>query len=144
MKGKLRVVQPSRSLVPTEPLGEGRGSLAIHVWPTLKPDKYGKRSSAFSKWFGNHKRSAGLQDPKLTFHSLRHTFVNGLKQLEVAETVIAELVGHTNHSITLSRYGKRYNLPLLNKAVQAVNVPVIGHSGTYAGDAAPVWTTGGR
>ena len=91
------------------------------MWPSLKPDKYGKRSSAFSKWFGNHKRSAGLQDPKLTFHSLRHTFVNGLKQLEVAETVIAELVGHTNHSITLSRYGKRYNLPLLNKAVQAVD-----------------------
>ena len=69
------------------------------MWPTLRPDKYGKRSSAFSKWFGRYKRSAGLNDPKLTFHSLRHTFVDKLKQIEVPEAVIAELVGHRNHSI---------------------------------------------
>ena len=87
---------------------------------------YGKRSSAFSKWFGRYKRSAGLNDPKLAFHSLRHTFVDKLKQIEVPEAVIAELVGHRNHSITLSRYGKRYNLPLLNKAVQSMEADLWG------------------
>ncbi len=46
--------------------------------------------------------------------------MNTLKQLEVSEAVIAELVGHKNDSITLSRYGKRYNLPLLNKAIQSL------------------------
>ena len=91
-------------------------------WPTLRADKYGKRSSAFSKWFGRYKRASGLKDPKLIFHSLRHTFVNTLKQLEVSEAVIAELVGHKNDSITLSRYGKRYNLPLLNKAIQSLEI----------------------
>ena len=45
------------------------------MWHTFKADKYGKRSSAFSKWFGRYKRLAWLKDPKLTFHSLRHTFV---------------------------------------------------------------------
>ena len=83
-------------------------------WPTLRADKYGKRSSAFSKWFGRYKRASGLKDPKLIFHSLRHTFVNTLKQLEVSEAVIAELVGHKNEC------GKRYNLPLLNKAIQSL------------------------
>ena len=92
------------------------------MWPTFKADKYGKRSSAFSTWFGRYKRSAWLKDPKLTIHSLRHTFVNTLKQLEVSEAVIAELVGHKNDSITLSRYGKRYNLPLLNKAIQSLEI----------------------
>lgn len=87
------------------------------VWPELCQDKFGKFSMSFTKWFGRAKRRAGILDPKLTFHSLRHTFVNELKQQGVGEAVIAQLVGHTNVSITFGRYGKDYQMEILSSAV---------------------------
>ena len=53
--------------------------------------------------------------------------MNTLKQLEVSEAVIAELVGHRNDSSTLSRCGKRYNLPLLIKAIQSLETALRRH-----------------
>jgi len=87
------------------------------LWPNLKTDRYGKFSSAFSKWFGRHKRSKGINDRLLTFHSLRHTFIDELKQNGVHEPVIAELAGHEIGSITLDRYGKDYRTTILIEAV---------------------------
>jgi integrase len=76
------------------------------LWQNLMPDKYGKFSSAYTKRFGRFKRKSGVIDPQLTFHSLRHTFVNELKQQGEAEFVIAQLVGHSNSSITMEGMGK--------------------------------------
>lgn len=68
----------------------------------------------FSYWFlGSRGREGFLRtymtsDSKKTFHSFRHTFINTLKQLEVQEVIISEIVGHENESITTGRYGKKY------------------------------------
>ena len=72
---------------------------------------YGKN---FSYWFLGHRDREGFlrtymtSDSKKTFHSFRHTFINNLKQKEVTEVIIAEIVGHENSSITMSRYGKKF------------------------------------
>lgn len=88
---------------------------------------YGKN---FSNWFlksGHGKgflRACVTEDAKKDFHSFRHTFINGLKQAEVQEVMIAELVGHTNESLTTGTYGKRYQPEKLIKALQVLNYGV--------------------
>jgi integrase len=52
------------------------------------------------------------------FHSFRHTVTDTLKQAGVSETVIAEIVGHSNSgSMTMGRYGKRYQPKVLLEAL---------------------------
>ena len=59
--------------------------------------------SGFFSWKGRYKKLIGITDPKITFHSFRHTFIDQLKQLDVPDGKIQELVGHANHSITTGR-----------------------------------------
>lgn len=88
---------------------------------------YGKN---FSNWFLKSGRDKGFlrtyvtEDEKKDFHSFRHTCINGLKQAGAQEAVIAELVGHTNESITTARYGKRYRPERILEALQMLNYEV--------------------
>ena len=92
------------------------------LWQNLMPNKYGKFSSAYTKRFGRFKRKVGVVDSQLTFHSLRHTFVNELKQQGESEFVIAQLIGHSNSSITMGRYGKDYDVEVLSLAIEKLVV----------------------
>lgn len=42
------------------------------------------------------------------FHSFRHSLADRLKQAGVQDTLISEILGHTVESVTMGRYGKRY------------------------------------
>ncbi|MCG9634111.1 tyrosine-type recombinase/integrase [Vibrio parahaemolyticus] len=53
-----------------------------------------------------------------TAYSFRHTFVDELKQANIEEHVVAQIVGHKNVSMTYGHYGKQ--LPV-EKLVDAVN-----------------------
>lgn len=88
-----------------------------HLWPNLSPDKYGRWGHKFGNWFSRFNRREITDNPKKCFHSFRHTVANQLKQKSVSETVIAELLGHKNESITTGRYGKSYNIKLLASAI---------------------------
>ena len=88
----------------------------------MKANAYGKYSSAYSKRFGKFKREIGIKDNQLTFHSFRHTFANELKQVDVSEHLIAQLIGHSNSSITMSRYGKEYEVDKLSEAVEKLKL----------------------
>ncbi len=63
------------------------------LWPDLHRSTYDSYSMAFVKWFSRYKRLIGIPNPKVTFHSLRHTVIDHLKQADVSETKIKELVG---------------------------------------------------
>ncbi len=91
------------------------------LWPEFERSKHGRYSAAYSKWFGKYKNLIGLTDPKKTFHSFRHTFIDQLKQLDVPDGKIQELVGHANHSITTGRYGKRYRPTALKEIVEMLD-----------------------
>jgi integrase len=60
----------------------------------------------------------GIKDPEKSFHSLRHTVIDGLKQKGVGESYISEYVGHSSgDSETFGRYGKQYRANILMEEV---------------------------
>jgi len=88
------------------------------LWMNLswrKADGYG---NAIGNWFRRFNREHVSKDEGKVFHSFRHTVTDSLKQAGVTETVIAELVGHsTSGSMTMGRYGKRYQPKVLLEAL---------------------------
>lgn len=68
------------------------------------------------------KRAAGIANPRLVFHSFRHTFINELKQRGAAEAAIKQLVGHVDRSITTGRYGKLLPAPVLSRSVELLTL----------------------
>ena len=126
---KLKTTDSAR-LVPVHPDLTRIGLLHHHadvqrsghqrLFPDLPKCSDGLYSSAFSKWFGKHKRKVGITNPRVTFHSFRHTVINHLKQSGVEESRIKELVGHKDNSITMSRYGKRYEPAVTLGTVRAL------------------------
>jgi len=60
----------------------------------------------------------GVKTSKKSFHSLRHTFANELKQVGVNEQVASELLGHASHSITYGRYGKESKVENILKVIK--------------------------
>lgn len=110
--GKSIKTKSSERFVPIHPVLLEIGLLEYtshHVgrlWPISLSNK--RPSNAFSCWFSRRVKPLITQQSGKTFHSLRHTFVDELKQSGVEEQIIAELVGHSRGSITMERYGKKY------------------------------------
>jgi len=79
----------------------------------------------FGKWFQKLNRASITEEPRKVFHSLRHTFIDTLKQAGIAEALIAEMVGHSNEkSMTMSRYGKRYQPRVLLEAMMHLDYEI--------------------
>ena len=93
------------------------------MWPRLEAgrDGYGQY---FQRWYGRFNRKFVTEDKKKTFHSTRHVFINFLKQHDISETIIKELVGHSDQSITTGLYGKSYNVKLLYETIQRIDYEV--------------------
>ncbi len=74
---------------------------------------------AYSKFFRRFQESIGLDDPKLVFHSFRHSFTDGLRSARIEESIAKVLLGHSDGSVT-SRYGAGYAMRILNEAISSV------------------------
>jgi integrase len=88
------------------------------LWMNLNrrdADGYG---NAFGKWFQRFNRTYITTDKGKVFHSLRHVVADTLKQSGIQEIIISEILGHANDSLTMSRYGKRYQPKVLLEAMQ--------------------------
>lgn len=77
------------------------------LWMNLKK-KTGKYGNSFTPWMQKINRIYITKDPKKSFHSFRHSFINNLKQSRADKSVIKGIVGHEDGSITYDRYGKSY------------------------------------
>lgn len=96
--------------------GQGKGPL----WSELKrsgPD--GKLSVYISKRFTVFRRRAGVNRPRLSFHSLRKNFVTALNQAGVHQADIAAVVGHAQ-GFTLDTYSGGPGLKRLRDVVEKV------------------------
>ena len=63
----------------------------------------------------------GLKTDKKSFHSIRHSVIDHLKQKGIDVSYINDLVGHHSGNIDLDRYGKSYNPDILyNKCVKKI------------------------
>jgi len=94
-----------------------RQSKSVRLFPRLVRRRIDGYCPALGNWYGRFNRKHVTNDPLKTFHSLRHSFADTLKQRGVQESVISELMGHANESITTGRYGKRYQPKVLLDAV---------------------------
>jgi integrase len=126
--------QGSKRIIPVHPkligLGfekylEGRVAAgAVKLWENLEPNKYGYWGKRLGNWYGWFNRKHVTQDPKKVFHSFRHLVADTLKQAGVTESVIAEILGHANQSITTGRYGKRFKPEVLLEALMLLDYKV--------------------
>lgn len=125
----------SKRVVPIHPVLMSSGLLQYvefmqtagepRLWMNLswrKADGYG---NAIGNWYRRFNREYVSKDDGKVFHSFRHTVTDTLKQVGVSETVIAELVGHSNSgSMTMGRYGKRYQPKVLLDALMRLDYGV--------------------
>lgn len=89
-----------------------------------KPDGINEDwSHQYCKLFGKVLSKIGFKPgQRPTAYSLRHTFIDVLKQQGVAESTVADLVGHNHASMTFGRYGKQTNLKRLLDAVNQFSI----------------------
>jgi len=94
------------------------------LWMNLNWREADGYSNAFGKWFQKFNRSHVTTDKAKVFHSLRHTVTDTMKQAGIQEVVISEIMGHANDSMTMSRYGKRYQPRVLLEAMMHLDYGV--------------------
>lgn len=88
------------------------------LFPDLVPTR-GKLGHAPSKWFSRYKAKQGISDPRKTFHSFRHTFIDDLREAGVQDSLIKRMVGHEESSITFSVYGSRTPIKAMAEALRS-------------------------
>lgn len=82
-------------------------------------------SKKFGKDFSLFKQRMGFSE-EYVFHSIRHTFINKLKQNDFALPKISELVGHSHrldenvNENTASTYSQQYSTEILMKLVNSI------------------------
>lgn len=104
--------------------GTTRATPLFHGLSSPRP---GYSSQTASRWFlgncsssGGYVSQCGLGKDQLTFHGLRHTFINQARQQDLDILIIKALVGHTDDSVT-GLYGNTYPLHVLNKVLQKID-----------------------
>jgi len=95
----------------------------LRLWPSLRK-KRGGFSQDFGKWFQRWNRQYVSKNPKRVFHSLRHSLADNLKQRGVDGNIIAEILGHSLGSMSLGRYGKGYEPPVLLDVLKVIDYGV--------------------
>jgi integrase len=95
------------------------------VFPKLKKMK-GKFGHYFSRAFSTHLKKLGIkiEGRKVSFHSLRHTFITCAKHNDLPENHVKELVGHSIQSLTFGLYGKRYDISKLKEIIDQVTFEI--------------------
>jgi integrase len=96
---------------------KGRGDRSL--FPDLKPDKLGKLTGNFSKWWTRHTRGLGIADHRKVFHSFRHGFKDACRAARITEEVHDALTGHAGGGV-----GRTYGggVPLDVKATEIAKV----------------------
>ncbi|AYF87514.1 site-specific integrase [Pseudomonas sp. DY-1] len=89
----------------------------FRLFPDLEATR-GKYGHAPSKWFSRYKTKLGINDPRKTFHSFRHTFIDDLREAGVQDSLIKRMAGHEDSSVTFGVYGSRLPLKAMLEAVQ--------------------------
>ncbi|UUY07226.1 site-specific integrase [Pseudomonas sp. J452] len=89
------------------------------LFPDLVPTR-GKLGHAPSKWFSRYKAKQGISDPRKTFHSFRHTFIDELREAGVQDSLIKRMAGHEESSVTFSVYGSRTPIRAMAEALRHV------------------------
>ncbi|HEX2859077.1 MAG TPA: site-specific integrase [Alphaproteobacteria bacterium] len=76
----------------------------------------------FSKRFSRYLTAIGIKHKRLSFHSLRHTFIDqAARQARLPDHLIKALVGHADHTITFGTYGGRMTVAELSESIKTID-----------------------
>lgn len=103
-----------------ERVSELQGKGEKRLFPELRQTRDGYGQTA-SKWFARYRERFKIHKQ---FHSLRHTFVDELRQKGADHKKIAALVGHVDESETGGRYGKPFLPEVLQPVVEMLSFDV--------------------
>ncbi len=97
------------------------------LFPDLKPDNKGRVTGNFSKFWNNDgrylRRVIGIKDPRLVFHSFRHTFKDLCRNADIPKDVHDRLGGYAAGDVG-DTYGSGHNLQTLATYVARIKVPL--------------------
>jgi integrase len=82
-------------------------------------------SSAFTKRFWRLLNALEIKREGLCFHSLRHTFIDGMRNAGVERSIVMAITGHQSSKDVHDAYGYGYNLSILQKGINKLTFPVI-------------------
>jgi integrase len=111
-------------------IGAGFLSLAkdtaeVMLWPTLKRSGGDDKLSVYlGKQFTMTRRRAGIERPRVSFHSLRKNFTTALDQAAVAQADAAMLLGHAR-GFSFDRYSGGPGLKRLRDVMERVAYPAL-------------------
>lgn len=110
---------------------ELRGRGETRLFPNLRPDRFGKYTALYSKWFGRFLTRLAITERRKVFHSLRHNFKAACRRANLREDVHDRLTGHRNDSVG-RQYGEDIPMCVLAEAMQKVQYPELDLSHVYA------------
>lgn len=93
-----------------------------YLFPDLTVSPDGKRTSAWSKYWGRYARKHGGFDKSKTFHSFRHAFRDACREAEMEQGLSSALMGHKQEG-THEEYGAGYSLRKLSEATRKLEYP---------------------
>ena len=70
------------------------------IFRDLKPGRFKKLSGPYSTAFARLMDDVGLSDPRLTYHSLRHTYSDAMRRAGIEPELRSRLLGHAAGNIT--------------------------------------------
>jgi integrase len=104
---------------------EASQSKKVQLFSYIPTNQNEDWSRQYCQHFGRMQNRMGMKaGARPTPYGFRHTFVDELKQLEVDESIVAQIVGHKNEKITYGRYGKMYSVGLQAKYLNLIAYPI--------------------
>lgn len=98
------------------------------VFPLLDVSSRGKRTVMWGKWYGRYLRETlKIEDPRITFHSFRHTFKDACREAGITEEVHDALTGHKRGNVGRSYGGDGFPLGVLAEAVKKISYAGLHH-----------------
>jgi len=85
------------------------------LFPDIPKDRYGKKSTAFTKWWGRKLTKAGVSSSQ-PVHAFRHSFKTDMRSVGVADTVSDAISGHSAKT-----EGERYGTVTLETKQSAID-----------------------
>ena len=102
------------------------------LFPDLKPNHRGKYGGYFSYFFSTYlRKKIGITDERKVFHSFRHTFKDGCRQVGIEEAVHDALTGHSRPSASRGYGNDQYPIEPLFEAIARYEIQGLDLSHLY-------------
>ena len=97
----------------------------------LDRDSRGRFADPFQKWFDRFVTKAEAKAPKTSYHSFRHTFRDGLREVQAPDEIVDALCGWTRGTMR-ETYGSGPRVHALAKVMNRVEYPGLALSSLHA------------